>query len=330
MESADQPMEVRQNNQIIRIPISSTPKPEKGTKSSKSSKKKTARSTPSSSPGVSATPGSSSKGSKRNRSTEQTTGFTPESKRVGLNDEALEAFGDFSSSSGLNTEEDSLNEIEKAIVGNQITLKRGNPSSEENSGPPLKEVRMAKRTGIEIRIFRKNAIYEDSLSPEDWGQVKDSVQEHMFDHGLLDMFDKIVSTPYNTQGTLSYGAITFRNTKDQDEMMALLQKFTFKFPVFLRPMKPIRFVIKFCIYGKVSVDPKKIVKAMLQLNGFKGREIECRTSTVDDVPGCRQFTLTSDEQLLEEFKAMEGQRLKTGFNATTFRIVDISNKINQE
>ncbi len=324
-------MAANTSNPVIPItpisPISSTPKPEKVKKFKKPNKSSKTGSKANQSLGLSPCPSTSS--SKRNRSTDQTTGFTPESKKAGLGDEALEAFGDFSSSSGLN---DSLDELESAIVQNRAGLKRNltrGPESTEDPPPPVKEIKMAKRTGIEIRFFKKEGIYQYGLSIEEWTKVKDQVQEQMFDKGLLEAFGRIVSTPFNGRGALAYGAITFKSVTDAEELLAHLNHFVFGLPISMQLIKPCRYVVKFRVYGMLTVDPKKIINAMLKLNNFTGNYVEVNASSIPEiVPDCRQFVLIPDDKLLEEFRALEanGSRIKTGFNSTIFRITENKNQ----
>ncbi len=310
-------------------PTTSTPKTEKKLTFRKPSKAGKLKSKPDLSQGQS--PSSSS--SKRNRSGNKTpTGLTPEPKKQGLCDDAIEAFGDFSNSSGLDGGEESLNEIEELIVSNKFPLKRTAGAALETEEPVYqsrKEQKMAKRTGIEIRFFGLDGEDETGLSTSAWTSVKDSVQEYLFDQNLLVMFDKIVSTPYNTQDNKDcpYGAITFGTVEEAELMNNLVKDVPFKFAIRTKLIKPSRYVVRFRVYGMLMVSPKKIVNAMMQLNGLTeiGNYLEFWTKTVPDAPGCRQFVLTPDDKLLEEFKRREAEgdrRLKTGFNTTTFRIIE--------
>ncbi len=309
------------------VPASSTPKPGKGRKFKKPLK--TSKAGNKSNVSLGSSPGPSTGSSKRERSSssDHKTGFTPENKKAGLGDEVLEAFGDFSASSGLN--EDSLSSLETAIIQNRagVKLKRiATHGSEptESAPPPPKEIKMAKRTGIEIRFFKKDGIYNYALEIEAWTKVKDQVQEQMFDNGLLETFGKIVSTPYNARGPLAYGAITFQTVTDAEEMFAHLTKFVFGFPVSMQLIKPCRFFIRFRVYGMVAVDSKKVANAILQLNQLEGSYTELHAATVSDAADCRQFVMTPDEKLLAGFRALEstGARIKTGFNSTLFKIIE--------
>ncbi len=325
MEAKDignQSMEIC-NTDPDKNPSTSTPKPAQKNKIGKKGRGKKIQGSSSGS-----SLGQSLNSTKRNRSADQKTGHTPENKRQaqGLDDDAIESFGEFSVSSGLNEEEVSLSEIEQDIISNPSGLKRGSGPTKEEFEPPRKERKMAKRTGIEIRLLKKNGMYESDLETSEWTSVKDSVQEFLFDNGLLEIFGKIVSTPYNRQEGVAYGAITFKKVEEAEEMMELLKKVRFQLPVFMKLVTPTNFIVRFRVYGMLTVDPKKIVNAIVHLNGFKGKALEIRAKTLDDTPECRQFTVTPDGELLQGFRAFEAtnMRIKTGFNSTIFRIIDVS------
>ncbi len=269
-------------------------------------------------------------GSKRNRS--GNTGTTPEGKKPhgyesGISDESALAVGEFTASV-----EDSLNSIEEEIVANKTGLKRANQPIKNKFQAPPKIPRMGKRTGIEIRFFKRLERTDGSLSREEWDDAKGRIQEYLFDRELFDIFDKIKNTPHNgTEEAFSFGALTFATVEDMETVHQLMTEVRFKIRLSMQPVKPTKWQASFRIQGMLNIDPKKIINAIIRMNGLSGAAVIAEAKLTSDGSG-RYITVSPDDKLLEDLRKREeeGQRLKTGFGQTTIRTFNIENKKDKE
>ncbi len=302
----------------------------------------------------------SSNSSKRNRSSGS--GTTPEGKKYhpnqsgGLTDETVEAFGEFSASwEEDGAAENSLSSIEKQITSNKklsVVLKRSpldavkknveappptSTGSKRPSNPqeikgveaqPPKVPKMSnKRTGIEIKIYKKHGEGKVNLSKEEWESIKSTIQEYLFDREMYAMFEKIKRTPWNSEEDVSYGALSFASTEDLDEMAKHIRNMRFTLHITWYECKPSKWLASFRIHGMTAIDPKKIVAAMIKLNKLSGTAIEVKAK-LTPAGDARYITISPDDILLEELREKEanGIRLKTGFSNTTVRIYNAEEK----
>ncbi len=283
------------------------------------------KNSPSAASGSKSNPG---KTGKRNRS--GPTGSTPEGKKAhetGISDESALAVGEFTAS--LESIDDSLDVIEKEINGNKSGLKRstGPTTAKREDQAPPKIPKMGKRTGIELRFYKRLEKSDGSLSREEWDDAKARIQEFLFDQELYGIFDKIQGTPHNGKDEPNYGVLTFTNEEDLDDVYKRMTEVRFKTRITLRAIKPSRWLASFRIHGMTKVDPRKVFEAIMKMNGLAGIPLNVEARLSADGSG-RYFTVTPDDMLLEDLRRREeeGARLKTGFNSTTIRVYNAEEK----
>ncbi len=277
----------------------------------------------------------SANNSKRNRS--GGSGLTPEGKKQsvgGITDESAEAFGEFSRSleKDGDTEAGKIDVIvsEKRIFANTSSsaLKRASPEEQDgNTGP--KPAKMSKRSGIEIRFFKRWNQQDrgSSLTIEEWQEVKAKFQEYLFTKELDEIFDKIVHTPFNSREKVHYGLFSFANVEDMEETYKIVMdgNFGLKFMVAVQPIRPTDWEASFRITGMLEVDPRRIFDSMIKRNKLAGGAISVEAWLTKE-KDARYFKIRPDDVMTEDLRAREEKnelRLKTGFSATTVRIYKV-------